>query len=174
MNRQKMNTRRGLTLVELMTVIAMMAILVFAVAVTLADNQKSFNTLYNRANKGMRVDAVVARESFEATVRKSTSYCDVAADGSYAQVYYYHNPTMSTRVDGYTKFYVVNRQLKADYGSIAPFTWIPTNVAGSIVLANNVQSVLFRQRGDAVDMILVLNDGRGQLTVASSAMRNNK
>lgn len=196
MKNRNSKIRSGLTLVELMVVLLIVAMLMVAVGVTLVDAQNAWGTMYKRSYSGPVVDAVILTKEFDRAVRKS-SKLDWAIDGvanatsgaatgnTSLQVYYFKNPTnlAVTSYDGYSKFYYVSgsKQLKVDEGDLTAGTLTPANVTATRVLANNVSACTFMVRNAATGMTVYLDsgtntdvkDGNVKMTVACSAFRHN-
>jgi prepilin-type N-terminal cleavage/methylation domain-containing protein len=187
--------RGGVTLIEMMVVIFIVAILMVGVGAVMVSSQSAWNSMYKRSYSGPVIDGVIVTKEFDRAVRKATTQ-QVNVDGTEnpvsgtvgttsLQVYYYKNPAdfSVTNYDGYTKFYYVanEKKLKVDEGDLTPGTWTPANVTLTRTIAENVEGCTFRVPGASVEMVLRLDagqntdakDGNVKMTVTCSAVRHN-
>ena len=166
----KTRTKPGLTLVELIAVIGITSVLMFAVSAALVDGQRNWSRICARVFGGPTVDGLIASKAFEASVRKSVA-SRYEGDGSYVRLYYYKDPLVSTVVDGYVQFYLAEDKLMADYGPVV--NGIAEAATATMKLADNVEGCTFAKQGAAVVMNLRLDDGRVAMTLSCSAIQNN-
>ncbi|MFH1616876.1 MAG: hypothetical protein ABIG61_17555 [Planctomycetota bacterium] len=159
--------RRGLTLVELMVTAMLAVIVIFGIAVGMADGFRGFRQMYSRVNEGIAKDAYVSRAEFDAAGRKgSKTTVIMAGDGRWVRLDYFSNPLACLALDSYALFQINNGQLLVSYGTLNE--GVPQSPTSSRVLADNVaegSGFAFASNGTAVKMTLVLDDGRMQMTV---------
>ncbi len=171
MSKNKPNSRRGLTLVELMVAIMLLVIFISAVAVILIDSQLGWSTMYSRIYSGVATDGYIARKTFDATIRKASREKYLLDEaGNWIEVYYYADDE-SVVVDRYARFYYEqdNSQLNIEYGSLEPKETLSTQV-----ICGNVSGCTFKGNGRSIQMILVLDNGSQTATITSSAVMHNK
>jgi prepilin-type N-terminal cleavage/methylation domain-containing protein len=186
--------RAGLTLIEVLVVIIIVAVLMTAVGATLVDTQNAWNAMYKRSNSGPTMDAVITNKEFDRAIRKATTkQCDIDGDRTKTsgtasvRVYYFKDPVTSTYYDGYSQFYYVaaEKRLKVDEGNatLTAGVYAPSgNATATRILAENVVGCAFGVSGDAVSMLVRLDagqntdvkDGNVKMTVACSAVRHNQ
>ena len=164
--------RRGLTLVELATTMAIIPIVVLSVGLVLVGSQKGWNKTYNHVNDGSATDGYAATKAFESVVRKASKSSELLSDGQ-LYVYYYNDTDTSTYLDRYAKFYSEEENLIVDYGTLDS-EGNPQTVTSTLPLAYNLKSVDFYDLGDCIQMVLELEDDSGTLTVMTSAIRHNE
>ena len=171
MRQQTVKNRRGFSLTELGAVMALAPVVMLSMGLVLADNQRSWNQMYNRLNNGIVIDANVARKSFDATVRKSCINRE-HFDNDEVEVYYYNDPASSTYLDRYGRFYKDDAELLVEYGQLDSHG-NPTDIIQTVMLCDNVEAVNFSLNGASVQMVLRLDDGSESLTVMTSAIRQS-
>jgi prepilin-type N-terminal cleavage/methylation domain-containing protein len=172
MKRKEMTGRRGFTLTELATTIAIAGIMMLAMGVVLVDSQRGWQQTFDRVFSDVVTDGYVARKTFDSIVRRS-SYRRESIGSGWIEVYYYSDPDTSTRLDRYARFYQTGNELRVMYGPID----VNGNLQGQdrdVMIARNVQSVTFSIMGSAVQMVLGLDNGEQQITVMTSAVRHNE
>jgi len=175
----------GFTLVELMIGMLASSIMVLGVVNVLASNQREYNQTYERVNGQTVREATEARLIFDVTVRKSTKRtCRIWTDGSgneYAEVYYYHDGGAAT-LDRYTQFCFnqAAQTLTAEHGD-GHLAWDGTENrwyydGGATVqtIAHHVTACMFTQMGPTMSVALVINDGRLDLPIVTTATRHNE
>jgi len=167
---------KGFTLIELMTTITAALIIVLGVGITIVDSHRGWHRLYNRVQGDVVTDSYVARNTFDAVVRKSSiKRCELGNSGEFVEVYYYQDPN-SLELDGYARFYISGEQLLVVYGDgtiDAGGSWVATSASTPVMLAHNVKSCRFSVDGTCVQMILSLDNGSETMTVSTSAVRHN-
>ena len=167
--RRKMRIRKGFTLVELMITAVIMIIVGLAIGVVIVDGQTGWNTMYDRVHSDVVSDGYVARNKFDAVIRRASKRRFVlAGDGSWIEVYYYADAS-SVAVDRYAYFFGTDGELKLEYGQLAP-----REVIGVETLCENVSECTFKQAGTSAQMILTLNDGTRTNTIVTSAVAHNQ
>lgn len=168
MLKKRTTNRKGLTLVELMVAIAIGGIVMFGVAIILADSQRGWNAMYNRTYSDVVTGGHVARRTFDRVIRKASAD-NIALDGAglWVEVYYYQDAN-SIIVDRYARFYESDGQLNIEYGSLDPRETL--NVQS---VCENVSGCVFMAQGASVQMILRLDNGSETATVVSSAVMHN-
>jgi len=168
----------GFTLVEMMVGMLASSIMVLGVMNVLASNQREYNQTYERANGRLVREATEARLVFDHAVRKaSVRYARIGSVNEYAEVFWYASAA-STALDRYTQFYVNGTDLVAEHGQLAlgTFNHSLSNSPTTQVLAHHVTagSCTFTQVGPTLSMALVLNDGRLDLPIVTTATRHNE
>ena len=165
---RKSKIRTGITLLEMMIAIIISTIVILAVAVSLVDSQKAWNTMYNNINSNVMVQSLTACKTFDAVVRPASSNnYSIDPAGNWVEVDYYSSSSVTT-VDRYARFSYQNSQLTYEYGSLGPKATI-----GTQTLCSNVTACKFVQVGSSIQMFLTLNDNTRAVTVASSDVMNN-
>lgn len=164
--------RKGYTLVELMTVMAMSSIVLLSVGITLVGSQRGWNHMYTYVHGDIATGAFTARKTFEAVVRKSSMKSETLGDDEFG-VYYYANVASSSRLDRYALFYVTDGDLRIDYGQLDE-NGNPEDASRTVILAEYVENVYFSVDGTCAKMTLVLDNGTESATVVSSAVRYNE
>jgi Tfp pilus assembly protein PilV len=169
---------RGFTLVELVTAMLASSIMVLGVMSIMASNQKEYNRTYQRVNGATVREAQQARTVFNLSVRKSSirSY-RLGSANEYVEVFWYASAT-STTLDRYTRFYLSGTDLVAETGQLTPgtFNHALNNNPTIQVLAHHVrpETLKFTQYGATISMALVIDDGRLDLPLVTTATRHNE
>ena len=155
----------GFTLVELMIATVVMAIVGLAIGVVIVDGQIGWNEMYGRLNADIVSDGYAASSKFESVMRSASSGHPVLIDdGSWVEVCCYATSASAT-VDRYRRFYVSDGDLIAEYGQLEPRSTLSIET-----VCGNVSDCTFQHVGQAVQMTLVLDDGRQIRKVVSSAV----
>ena len=172
MNKMRNN---GISLIELMVCIGIMAIMIIGAGTVLVHNQKGWNQMYNRVHSGIVADGYVCKKAFDGVVRKSSVLVknpDVGVGGGSLNVFYYSDPS-SAAPDVYASFYTTDRKLHVAYGQL--------DNGGSMLtadrtetLAEDVESVVFSTAGTSAKMILSLDNGSEAITVTTSAILHSE
>ena len=172
MRQQTVKNRRGFSLTELGAVMALAPVVMLSMGLVLADTQRGWNQMYNRLNKGVAIDAHVARKAFDATVRKSSMNRE-HFDADEVEVYHHNDSVSSTYLDRYAKFYKDGTELLVEHGQLDS-NGNPSGTPQTITLADNVEAVNFSKNGASLQMVLRLDDGSKSLTLMTSAMRQSE
>lgn len=162
--------RSGVTLVELAMVSVISVIVILAVTTLMADSQKGYSSIYNKANSDVANDNFAVRKVFTSVVRQCSnenSATDIALDGSLVRMQYY-SVTSAESLDRYAKFYLQNGDLLLEKGVIMPESTLSLQM-----VCHNVSSVMFRKIGCSVFMFLELNDGTNSRKINTSAILQN-
>ncbi|MFA5553254.1 MAG: hypothetical protein WCZ89_02055 [Phycisphaerae bacterium] len=160
-----MQNRTAVTLVEMLMAMMVSSILFLTMGFLVSDSEGAWGSLQQRSLSGMTEEANFAGAAFEAVCRRSSkSSCTIPTLGTTCTLYYYHDLNAQSP-DRYAKFYVQNKKLYVQHGS-------GNNVLYTVQLANNVQSIKFTQHGDAIKMVLFLNDGKKAMKFVNWAIRN--
>ena len=170
------NKPNGFTLVELMVAMAAASVLVLGSGTVLVHSYRSWNNTYDKVYGDVATDGYVAKRAFAAAIRKSSIGAKepvIGDSGQSLEVYYYSN-TVSSKPDRYTRFYLQQSTLLADYGKLDSFTDLPLTSSRTVTLANNVNSVNFTVTGTNVRMTLDIDNGRRDMKVACSALRHSE
>ena len=138
-----MKKNKGLTLIEMLTAIVISTVVVLGLGSVLADNQRGWQMMYNRAYSDVITDAYTARIAFDTIVRKaSTQRYKLDLTGQYVEIYYYQSSS-STEPDRFAKFYTSGGQLLVDFGDLDPGTFNVLSTTSTQTLAINVTSTVF-------------------------------
>ncbi len=167
--------RRGSTLVELIAAMAASAVLVLGAGVVLVDSQRGYNSMYGRVNGERRVGAMRAKAAFDRIARHA-SIVDGAVDEGEVILYSHSDGENPSEPDKYAKMYLSEDQLLVEYGDVS-YGYGQNKMHTStetVVLADNVSDVEFRIWGAAVQMVLIIEDENGSMTVMSTAIRHNE
>lgn len=168
MLKKRTTNRKGLTLVELMVAAAIGGIVMFGVAVILADSQRGWHAMYNRTYSDVVTDGHIARRTFDRVIRKASSNKITLDDsGLWVEVRYYQDAD-SIVVDRYARFYEDDGQLNIEYGGLDPRETLNVQT-----VCENVSGCVFKRAGRSVQMILTLDNGSQTATVVSSAVMHN-
>jgi prepilin-type N-terminal cleavage/methylation domain-containing protein len=168
MLKNRTTNRKGLTLVELMVAAAIGGIVMFGVAIILADGQRGWNAMYNRTYSDVVTDGHIARRTFDRVIRKASSNNITLDDADlWVEVRYYQDAN-SIVVDRYARFYEADGQLNIEYGRPDPRETLSIQT-----ICGNVSGCVFKAQGASVQMILTLDNGSQTATVVSSAVAHN-
>jgi prepilin-type N-terminal cleavage/methylation domain-containing protein len=167
--------RRAFTLVELVTVIALVGVLTMVVGTLLVSSHKHWNALYGRVYRQEATDAFAAHRMFDAVCRKS-SYrkAVVGSNNESLELYYWDDGSVSETPENYARFYLSGNDLKVEHGATKPGTWTPDSArpVQSLLAASNVQRAEFEVRGASVQMILYYRDSSLKPSICSAIRQN--
>jgi hypothetical protein len=159
----------GLTIVELLITTVIMVIVGLATGAVMVDAQTSWNVMYGRINSDVIADGYAAKARFDAVMRGASRENIFLGDsGSWIEAYGYAGDA-SAVVDRYWRFYTSGSDLIAEYGQLAPRATLNVQT-----VCRNVTALTFRQFGYAIQMTLVLDNGKQTNTVVSSAVAHNQ
>lgn len=168
MLKKRTTNPKGFTLIELMVATMIGGIVMFGVAIILADSQRGWNAMYNRTYSDVVTDGHIARRTFDRVIRKASGQSLLLdAAGDWLEVYYYADAN-SIVVDRYACFYESDGQLNIEYGRLNPRATLSIQT-----VCENVQGCVFMAQGTSVQMILRLDNGSETATVVSSAVMHN-
>ena len=168
MNKKRNPSSSGFTIVELMMSMTILGIIGAAIGVVIVDSQRSWSTMYDNLNSDFSSGGIAARNKFDSVMRKASGdSLSIDTEGDWIQIYYYASEE-STTVDRYGKFYVSDDDLNYEYGTLDPEAEIDTEV-----VCDSVSNCKFRQSGQSVQMILVLDNDRQKRVIATSAVLHN-
>jgi type II secretory pathway pseudopilin PulG len=171
MNRKNKMRHRGFTIVEVMAATVMSSIVIFGIALLLADSQKGWNNTYNHVYSQLVSDSYAAQKSFEGVIRKgSKTHVTRGVNNDWVEIQYYKTDD-STALDGYARFtYSQNENnLSLEHGNLSPRATTSTET-----ICENVDSCLFTQVGSSVHMSLTLDNGNRSLSVMGCAVLSNE
>jgi len=158
-----------MTIIEVMAAVILLGVAILGLGMVLADSQRGYNEIYNKAYSQLVQDGHIARRTFDRLVRKaSASNITLDDAGAWVQVQYYASAE-STELDRYGRFFVDADELKIEHGTVDPAVVLSTQT-----ICSNVSSCVFSRLGKAVQMVLVLDDGSRSLTVVTSATAHNQ
>lgn len=161
---------RGTTLVEMSVAIAASAILVLAAGVVLVDSQAGYNNMFSRVNGEAVVGAMRAKAAFDSAARQASAR-QAEIEDTQITLYSYEDPETSTELDRYTRMYLSEGRLLADYGSCDAESH---SLEHTVILAEGVTDIYFREAGAAVQMVMVIESDGDSRTVMSTALRHNE
>lgn len=171
MSEKRNKSRKGFTLVELVTTIVIASIVVSAICILLADGQRGWRIMYNHIYSDVVNDGYVARRKFDAIMRKASWQKFAFDDINYRWIeIYYYQDTNSTVLDRYAKF-----EFDSDLGELNFEEGIldPLQTVNIQTLCGNVSDCVFTVDGRSAQMILNLDNGTQSVTITSSAVMHN-
>jgi len=168
MSRKRIATQHGFTLIELMIAVTASMIVVLGLGIVLADSQKSWHQLFNRAFSDVVGDSNVAGRKFKAIIRKASQNGFVLDDnGKGIEVYYYSNED-SADVDRYAHFYELDGDLNLELGQLNPRATLEVQT-----ISGNVTECFFTAAGRSAQMVLTLDNGSRTISTVSCAFLHN-
>lgn len=168
MARERIATQHGFTLIELIIAMAASLIVMLGVALVLANSQKSWHRLYNRAFSDIVGDSYVAGKKFKATIRKASQDGFLVDDnGNRIEVYYYSDENTAD-VDRYARFYELDGDLNLEFGKLDPRATLEVRT-----ICGNVSECFFATAGRSAQMVLTLDNGSRTITTVSCAFLHN-
>ncbi len=171
----KKTIRRGLTLIELITVIALSGVIALVVATLLVSGHKHWNALYSRVNRQETTDAFAVHRLFDAVCRKS-SYrkATLGSDGASLELYYWNDNSTSDVPENYARFYVAGTELRVEHGVNKTGTWTPdaAKATQTTMAASGVSQAKFAVQGASVQMILRFTDAKLAPSICSAVRYN--
>ena len=113
--------RRGLTLVELVTAMALVGVLTVVVGTLLVSSNKHWNALFNKVYRQETTDSFAAHRVFDSVCRKS-SYrkAILGQDNASLELYYWDTDSASETPDHYARFYLLDSDVMVEYGKNNP------------------------------------------------------
>jgi prepilin-type N-terminal cleavage/methylation domain-containing protein len=161
---------KAFTMIELITVIAISVIVLLGIAVYMVDLQRGWAKMLAWVHSDVVTDSIIARKTFDGTVRQAARFYALVPGGNGIEVNYYSDPANNTALlpDRYATFYVLENQLLVEHGIRDPKTELRTEV-----LANNVTGWFFSGEGAAAKMSITLDDGKHKMTTTCSAVLHN-
>jgi hypothetical protein len=166
--REIRTNRPGFTMVEMMISMVVMIIASLAIGAVIVDGQNGWTKMYNKIHSSTTTDGYVVVKRFESVMRKASSdKIFIGSDNASVELYYYSSDTAVT-VDRYMRFYQTGTDLNLEYGQLDPKSAINIET-----LCGNVSSCTFHEIGQAVQMILVLDNGERKNTIISTAVAQN-
>ncbi len=161
------NKKLGFTLIELMVTLLISAIILSAIGVMVADSSGWFSDSYSKINSRPTVESLIARKTFERIIRQASSNGFwVSPDSTAVEINYYSSPT--SPIDSYAQFFISGTDLILEKGTLVPRTPISTET-----VCQNLSTCTFKTAGSAVQMILVLDDGKNKQGSVTSAILHN-
>lgn len=163
-------TKSGFTLVEITVTLSTAMIILLAVGFALGDGLGTFNDLSSTTFSDAYDDAIYVRRYFDTTIRKSSGTPYLDPNSNSLKVYFY-NGWESTFLDRYTRFFMSEDLLRAEFGTVDSGGGEQSFDVETI--CDNVSDCDFNVSGKSAQMILELNDGSNSYTVATSAVAHN-
>ena len=166
----------GFTLIELMTAFVATSILLVGLTSILSNSQKAFNQTEDQLFGDVATDSYGAQRLFEHLVRMSTQkYCEVQ-DTDLA-VFYYSTSTVSLP-DRYARFFwsgTPGDGLMLTTGELSsPGEFDSWEAGNTRVIASDVSDCHFVQYGATLRMYLTVDDKQHEVSISTSATRQNK
>ena len=167
MSTQTKKLKNAFTLIELMVTLMISAIIIFAIGVLISDSSSWFSDSYARINSSPAIESLLARKTFERIIRQAadTGFW-VSADATAVEINYYSSS--ASPIDRYAQFYTSGTDLILEKGSLPSRTLISTET-----VCQNISACTFKTAGTAVQMILVLDDGKNKQGSLTSAILHN-
>lgn len=160
-------TNPGFTLIELMVTLLISTIVLAGIGVMVADSSGWFSDSYSRINSDPAIQSLLARKTFERVMRQASGNGFwVSPDSTSVEINYYSSP--ANPVDSYAQFFVSGTDLILERGTLVPRTPISTET-----VCQNLSTCTFKTAGSAVQMILVLDDGKNKQGSVTSAIMHN-
>lgn len=171
--KSKINIKKikAFTLTEQIMAMLMSGIIVLGMGAILVGSQEGWSRMYTRVYGDVVTGGYITQRTFESVVRKSTAK-RATINNSEITVYYYNDPSTSTVIDRYARFYKSSASLLVDYGTLDD-QGDPDVILQTVTLADNVEALSFSVCGSSVGMILKINNGSEAITVLSSAYRHS-
>jgi len=160
----------GFTLADTVVSLGITSVLILAIAMFLADNQRAFNKTYAGTFSSACEDAQTARAVFHKTIRQACSTAgtaSVASDGSWIEVQHYSSPALLSP-DRYARFEVSEQNLLLRKGVLGTGQTLLLET-----VCRNVESARFSLVGGSAQMFLTLDDGDSSQTVNTCATMRN-
>ena len=164
------SANKGFTLIELLVGVVLSLVVVLSVANVIADSQKGYNDLYNKAYSDTAFEEAIMDKVFASVIRQAcqqASSTTLDENGQWIEVQYYSS-TDTENLDRYAKFYKFNKELVLEKGIVEPRQTLSLQT-----LCENVESVEFTKVGSSAQIFLQLDDGIVQRTVTVSAVMQN-
>ena len=168
MARERIVTQHGFTLIELIIAMAASMIVMLGVGLVLADSQKSWHTMFNRAFSDVVGDSNVAGRKFKAIIRKASRNGFIVDDNGKGIKVYYYNDEDSTDVDRYAHFYELDGDLNLELGKPNPRETLEVQT-----ISGNVSECFFTAAGRSAQMVLTLDNDSRKITTVSCAFLHN-
>ncbi|MEE8320942.1 MAG: prepilin-type N-terminal cleavage/methylation domain-containing protein [Gammaproteobacteria bacterium] len=170
MQKNTIRLRNGFTLVELMVTMVAAFIIVLGIGAFIVNIQRGWGQMFTRVHGDIVQDGYIARKAFDGTVRKAARHYTISDDATGVEVDYWNDTANNDAImpDRYARFYCANNQLLVEYGINNPRTEIRTDL-----LASSVSSCSFAGAGTSLKMNLLLDNGRQNLRVVTSAVLHN-
>ena len=165
----------GVTLIEVVVVIAMVGIITLGSGVLLANSQKSLGNLFGRVYGDSAIDSFAAQKAFDTVCRKASLRKHILSDsGDSLELYYWDGSSTASIPENYARFYQSSDEVFVEYGKTQSDAWQPDTEIDptTIQLARNVDSVKFTFEGTSVQMYLNYTDADMTPMVCSSVRHN--
>jgi len=173
---RKISARNGLTMVELIVAVVISAIVMLGVGFVMADSQRQWAVMYNRACSEVASDSFIATKTFDALVRRASGEKFILSDDGSCLEIYYPADANTAAADRYARFIYepagdnTGGSLSVQYGTLTP----EKEALSTSIICLNVSNCLFKTSGRSAQMMLTLSDGSQTVTVVSSAYMNNQ
>jgi prepilin-type N-terminal cleavage/methylation domain-containing protein len=166
---------RGFTMIEVMTVIALVSIVVLGIGVLLGNSQQTLQRQRGRVYSDTATDSIAVQKAFDAVCRKaSLRKAVLGEDGDWLELYYWDPASTASTPENYARFYQADNEVFVEHGKLAAGTWQPDAEApiSTIELARHVASLEFTAEGSSLQMFLTYEDA-GLMPVVCSSVRHN-
>ncbi len=166
---------RGVTMVELITVMALVSLIVLGAGVLLANSQRNLHNQFERVYGDTATDSYAVQKSFDAICRKASLRKAVVGEGGQSlELYYWQRGSAASSPEQYARFYRADNEVFVEHGTLAAGTWQPDAEVpvSTICIARHVASLLFAAEGTSLQMYLTYEDA-GKLPVVCSSVRHH-
>ena len=166
---------RGVSLMEVVVVMAMAGIITLGAGVLLANGQKSLGTLFGRVYSDSAIDSFAAQKAFDTVCRKASLRKHIlSAAGDSLELYYWDDASTALIPENYARFYQSADDLFVETGKTQTDAWQPDTEIDptTIQIAHAVDSVKFTLEGTSVQMYLNYTDADRTPMMCSSVRHN--
>ncbi|OQY06978.1 MAG: hypothetical protein B6I25_02830 [Planctomycetales bacterium 4572_13] len=169
------SARRGVSLIEVVVVMAMVGIMTLGAGVLLANGQKSWGTLFGRVYGDSAIDSFAAQKAFDTVCRKASLRKHILSeDADSLELYYWDDSSTAAIPENYARFYQSDEEVFVEYGKTQTDAWQPDTETSpaTIQIARGVDSVKFTLEGTSVQMYLNYTDADRTPMMCSSVRHN--
>ncbi len=173
MKQSNQNTR-GLTLMELLVALVIVAIIVTAISVMFVDTHRGWLDSYAKIHGGAADDAAMSQVAFDKIVRKASRSKYEVVGLEELTVYYYEDWQSSDELDRYARFYRSKSNPAQFYVEHGEVNEDDSDVLSTVLLASTVSDLEFKPTSGGIEMKLSLDDGRESTTLVTTAILHNE
>ena len=165
----------GFTIIELILAIAISSLLVLCIGVVMVDCQRGWLDSYAKVHGGAAADAKMVKTTFDKVVRKASRSIYHLSGVDDLTVYYYDNWLSSPDLDRYARFYRSEDDPSQMYIQHGKFDkGEKGDILAEVLLASNVSDLEFFPVSGGIQMELLLDDGREETTLVTTALLHNE
>lgn len=167
--------RRGFTLVELATAVALIGVLTLVVGTLLVSSHKHWNGLFGRVYRQETTDAFAAQRVFDNICRKASCRKAILESGNTSlELYYWNTGSTSETPDNFARFYLDGSDLTVESGATKYGTWTPdfNKPTKNVSVASNIRQVHFTVQNASVQMMLEYEDETLAPLICASVRQN--